>query len=97
MSDLMDDTVKAMCKSLEIDFDRWEIERNILIDKKGGICYWINVGSERILTDVWNGHSRNTVFDDVQGIMIWGSLEVLRKNKAYVEQLKIIDSFQGEL
>lgn len=89
MSELMEDTVIELCKSLENDPDRWEITTCTLNDKKSGIEYWIGRGS---ITDEWTGNTSNEVFNNQQGAMIFSSFKILKETKGTESQLKVIES-----
>lgn len=93
MNNLMDKTVDDICQSMQSDPDRWVITTHTLNDKSSGVKYWLSAYSEPI-TEIWNGTSRDEVFTEGQGRLLYNAFCKMKEFKATEAQEKVIESMK---
>ena len=89
---LMEETVRKLCKSLEEEPHDWEFETYTFKKKGDDIEYWSS-GSKPI-TEVWLGRNCNQVFSVDQGRRIRESYDIARQQQASILQEKIMLKFK---
>lgn len=89
--DIMNDTVKEICKSLVEEPHQWEFGSCTFKHKRSNIEYWGDMSSPSI-THVWTGRTRNRVFSDEQGRKIAEAYKNARNHQADVDQQKVISA-----
>lgn len=96
MSSVMDSVVKEICESMLNNPNRWRIETHILKDLHSGVQYWISSihWEYPTITHVWNGHSRDEVFTEEQGHLIYEAYIHMKDYKASAAQEKVLASFK---
>jgi hypothetical protein len=94
MSNLMDETVKEICDSMCKDPNRWQITTHTVNDKVSGVQYWLDRGSweQGCITHTWNGCSRDEVFTEEQGYLIYQAYIAMKEHKTSEAQQKVINS-----
>lgn len=91
MTHIMDETVRAICRSIREEPQRWIETTHTFIDQKTGIGYWLDIHSDAI-TQTWNGHSLATVFTHQQGLVIAEAIDEWREAHATQEQRRVMRS-----
>ncbi len=94
MSSVMDGVVKEICESMLNNPNRWRIETYTIKDKQSGVEYWIDNGWQGSITHIWNGRSRDEVFTEEQGHLVYEAYIRMKEYKASAAQEKVLASFK---
>lgn len=85
---IMDTAVDKLCESMKNTPEDWTIETFYVYHKVSDIKYWI--GLTETITEVWNGSSREEVFNKEQGDKLYSAMIAMKERNGSETQKKII-------
>jgi len=89
--EFMQDTVDAICKSMEEHPYDWRITTYVVSHKDSSVEYW-----KDDFRTTWNGSHRDVVFSGRQAEQIEKSFDIMKKKMASDAQKQVINSFKSK-